>query len=331
MLAKLRRLVRSEPREDAAERRLTRQPELLLVAVLAMLATQDLIELLVLDPGPLGSSLVSLRVLMNLTQAVLCLFVGIVWLQVWQQQSDRLDRETRRAAQLETETAALSERVSDLARRLELLGAEHEEERRLLAYDIHDGLAQVIVSAKQHLDTFEDLWRSGGPDPGPELDKALDRLGRAIVETRLVLAALRPGSLGSPGLGAAVRSLVEDTAQGAGWRVTLDTDLGDAPLPGPVETTAYRIVQEALANALKHARARDVAVTVRREAATLLVEVRDSGAGFRLPAAPGALTGLGILGMQERARLVGGTCQVVSEPAEGTRVVARLPLPNGHA
>ncbi len=119
---------------------------------------------------------------------------------------------------------------------------------------------------------------------------------------------------------------MDETGREAGWEVRLTDDLGDVRLPPTVETAVYRIVQEALANAAKHAKASRVTVELCKETDQLALEVRDDGIGLRL-AAPGNLAvSLGLLSMKERARLLGGTCRIASQPDLGTSVLVRIPF-----
>jgi signal transduction histidine kinase len=106
--------------------------------------------------------------------------------------------------------------------------------------------------------------------------------------------------------------------------VTLDERLGSARLPPAVETAAFRIVQEALGNALRHAGAPAIDITLRREPALLAVAVHDRGTGFSPVARAGR--GLGLSSMDERARLVGGRLTIASAPGQGTSVEAWLPV-----
>ena len=212
-----------------------------------------------------------------------------------------------------------------MARLMEKVVVAQDEERRRVAYDLHDGVAQLIVSAKQHLDTCADLLPSASERAVQELGTGLERLDQAIVETRRVLLALRPALVEDLGLPAAARQSLAEIAEEAGWEAGFIENLGDGRLPETVETAAFRILQEALTNARKHAGARRVDVTLSREAGWLVLAVRDSGGG--LPARDGVEgRGLGLQSMGERARLLGGTCEVRREPDGGTLVRARLPL-----
>jgi signal transduction histidine kinase len=212
-----------------------------------------------------------------------------------------------------------------LARLVERVVFAQEEERRRIAYELHDGISPLIVSAKQHLDTCRDLWALDPRRAETQLGTALERLGGAIVETRQVLSALRPSALASTGLGPAARLSLEEAAGEAGWTTTFSENLGDQRLPPVVETAAFRILQEALANVRKHARTPRVDVELRRGDDWLDLAVRDYGVGITSGDAR-ERRGLGLVSMRERAQLVGGTCAIESAAEGGLRVHVRLPL-----
>ncbi|MGH7324995.1 MAG: sensor histidine kinase [Candidatus Rokuibacteriota bacterium] len=216
-------------------------------------------------------------------------------------------------------------REEQLARLVETVKVAQEEERRRIAYDVHDGIAQLIVSAKQHVDTCEDLWWNDRTRAVAELGKASDRLDHAIVETRRILSALRPSDVDARGLASAARRSVEETAQQAGWSTIFLDRMGDVRLPPAVEAAAFRILQEALANIWKHAHTAHVEVMLAHDADGLILEVQDRGVGFLPPPEGASGRGLGLSSMRERARLLGGACTIMSEPGEGTRVRVRLP------
>ncbi|MGE3179791.1 MAG: sensor histidine kinase, partial [Vicinamibacterales bacterium] len=137
---------------------------------------------------------------------------------------------------------------------------------------------------------------------------------------------LRPTALDDLGLRAALANYVKDWSARVGIPAEIhSTGLLDARLPSEVETTLYRIAQEALTNVAKHARATRVDVLLERRPDAVLLVVEDDGVGFAAgegaPAAPG---GFGLLGMQERASLVGAVLEVESTPGQGTTVLVRL-------
>lgn len=212
-----------------------------------------------------------------------------------------------------------------LARMVEKVMFAQEDERRRIAYELHDGISPLIISAKQHVDTCRDLWSVEPGRAESQLATGAERLGLAIVEVRRVLSALRPSIVASRGLRHAARQSVDEAAAETGWAVTFQEDLGDERLPAVVETAAFRILQEAIANIRKHAHAESVAIELRRDAEWLYLDVRDHGVG--LPADEGrGRNGLGLLSMQERAHLVGGTCVIERAGDRGTRVRVRIPL-----
>jgi signal transduction histidine kinase len=150
-----------------------------------------------------------------------------------------------------------------------------------------------------------------------------------VREARTVVGALRPTALDDLGLEEALRAEV-DELRTEGWRVKLEADLGPARLAPEVETTLFRVAQEALRNARKHARTGRAVVRLRRTRRVARVEVRDWGRGFDPAAAPeggGPGERVGLSGMRERVALLGGRCEVKSRPGAGTRVMAEVPLP----
>jgi signal transduction histidine kinase len=280
---------------------LERYHELLLAATVLVMVGYEAAEIWVLEDHQARPLLLALVI--HVLQVVAVLTATTLAVRAWR----------RRAAHEQA-----------LTRLVERVVVAQEDERRRIAYELHDSISPLVVSAKQHLDTSRDLLRR---DPGraeAQLTTGIERLGRAIVETRRVLAALRPAALASEGLDRAARRSIEETAGEAGWEVTFTAQLGEEPLPATVEAAAYRILQEALTNARKHAHTTRVDVALRCEDGWLQLDVRDHGVG--LAAEDGQGRGLGLTSMNERARLLGGTCAVEPAEQQGTRVRVRLPL-----
>ena len=146
------------------------------------------------------------------------------------------------------------------------------------------------------------------------------------METRRVLAALRPSAVDSLGLAGAIRRSLEEAALDSGWSTRFRDGLGDVRLPPAVETAVFRIVQETLANAARHARSATVEIELGLCEEWLRVQVRDDGVGLLAGDAPGASRGLGLAGMRERARLLGGSCSIASARGGGTCVTVELPV-----
>ena len=203
-----------------------------------------------------------------------------------------------------------------------------EEERRRIAYNLHDGLAQTAAAAHLHLRAFARRYQATLPAAHEDLERALELVQRTVREARGVVAELRPTALDDLGLEAALQAEVEEL-QKEGWQVELDADLGSERLPAPVETALFRVAQEALHNARKHAQTRRARVSLRRRGRRVRLLVQDWGQGFdpaALPGSAGPGERVGLSGMQERCALLGGRCEVRSRPGVGTRVVAEVPL-----
>jgi signal transduction histidine kinase len=164
----------------------------------------------------------------------------------------------------------------------------------------------------------------------PALRKLHDLAQQGLDELRKLVYELRPSILDDLGLGPAVRWYADTHVRAAGLRVDVHVgEIGNRLAP-EVETVAFRIVQEAVTNTLRHAQARHMEIRVDRRGDFLLVMVRDDGSGFEVTD-PGPRPTLGLAGMRERAQLVGGTLQVLSVPDVGTTVLARLPLHEAQA
>jgi PAS domain S-box-containing protein len=204
-----------------------------------------------------------------------------------------------------------------------------EEERRRLAYDLHDGLIQMLVAGDMHLEAFRSTVRAHNLEAGHELDRAAQRIKSAIREGRRVISELRPSTLDDFGLVEAVRRLLRDLAAQEGWEWDLDVDLGAWNAEPSMETSVFRIVQEALTNVRKHADTRKVAVRMAAQGGVLRVEVQDWGKGFNVATALAearAAHRLGLAGITDRARLLDGRSEVASAPGQGTCVKVEVPI-----
>src|SRR3989441_6962116 len=245
---------------------LGRYRELILAGTFAAMATWEVFEMALLEPAPQAS--ISLALVVHSLQVALILTATAIALRAWREKTAR-----------ERALAALVEQVV----------VAQEEERRRVAYDVHDGVAQLVVSAKQHVDTATDLWMTDPRRAAGATAIAAQRLAQAIAETRRILAALRPLAVDAGGLGEAVRRSLDHAARDAGWSVSFVENLGDVRLPGPVETAAFRILQEALSNARKHAGTARIEVVLTRETDRVHLDVRDHGVGLGDPAAGSGL------------------------------------------
>jgi PAS domain S-box-containing protein len=225
--------------------------------------------------------------------------------------------------------AELSERENQLRRLVGKLIRTQEEERRCVAYDVHDGLAQTAAAAHQHLQLFARHYPPSSASGQEELDEALELVREVVGEARQVIHDLRPTVLDDFGLAAAVRLQVQ-TLRSEGLEVSLKEALGDERLPPEVETTLFRVTQEALTNVRKHARASRVRVMLDHPGSAVRLQVTDDGRGFEpdeCTRSNGRGERVGLSGMRERLSLLGGRFEAQSEPGSGTMVTAEVELP----
>lgn len=207
------------------------------------------------------------------------------------------------------------------------LAAAREEEREILSYDLHDGLAQYVLAAQMHLDTFAALRADEAERAEGELDHARLRLRQAAREIHRTVSALSLRVPPEDGLGHAVREHMDQLRETHGWTGEVDDRLDRRPVPAAVAAMVLRIVQEALANAARHAEAQRVEVSLRFEGQCLVAVVRDWGIGFAPERAPRGRRHVGLRSMGSRAELLGGSCTVASAPGQGTTVTVRAPCP----
>lgn len=214
-----------------------------------------------------------------------------------------------------------------------------EQERRRLALELHDQSSQTLTALTLHAQALEDVLAAEAP-PAPALLRQqiaqVNRLaGRTLSELRHVAEQLRPVILDDVGLEAALRWLAEDVGQGTSLHVTVQVvpavEDAESPrrLPADVETALFRIAQEGLTNVARHAQASQVDVKLLRQPEQVTLSICDDGRGFTLPSASEAAAqhiGLGLTGMQERARLLGGKLEISSHPDQGTVIHASIPL-----
>jgi signal transduction histidine kinase len=225
---------------------------------------------------------------------------------------------------------ALAQRAALAIENAQLYAQAHAtaalEERQRLARELHDSVSQALYGIALGARTARTLLdRDPARMTGP-IEYVLNLAEAGLTEMRALIFELRPESLATEGLGAALSKMADAIRVRHHLGVDLDLcDELDAPLP--VKEALYRIAQEATNNAIKHARARRLALRLVDEAGACRLEVRDDGSGFD----PGGdFSGhFGLTSMVERAGRLGGTLTVESAPGRGTMVRVRLPLVRG--
>ena len=205
--------------------------------------------------------------------------------------------------------------------------AAREEERARLARELHDALGQMLTALKLDVGWIQRWLAAHQPEAEPLVSR-VGAMGTLVDEllaaTRLLTRQLRPAAVDDLGLQAAAEALIAEVAGRAGLATALRCDLDAMPRDHEREAVAYRILQEALTNVVRHAGARGVEVSLRHGHGQLELRVGDDGVGLS-PGNTLAGTPMGLTGMQERARALGGEVQWARRPAGGTTVTVRLP------
>ncbi len=230
--------------------------------------------------------------------------------EVLERERDRLEGLVR------DRTATLSE----LANHLQQV---REEERGHLARELHDELGALLTAAKLDVARLKSKIDATAPDVSERLKHLTETLNSGIALKRRIIEDLRPSSLSNLGLTAALEILTREYSERAG--IDVETSLEPVQLPDAAQLTVYRMVQEALTNIGKYAKASKVLVSVHGYPTHVAVQVRDDGVGFD----PGSVrpTSHGLAGMRHRVEAAGGRLTLTSRPGNGTLLSAVLPLP----
>jgi signal transduction histidine kinase len=221
--------------------------------------------------------------------------------------------------------------IIDLKEERNKLISKEEEVRHQLARDLHDGPAQALAAITMNIEFIKRLLERDPSRVVDELDKLSGLAKRTTYEVRTMLFELRPLVLETQGLRVTLEQYLERfKGNSAGTAIVLETaDAGDVQLETKTEGTLFNIIQEAVNNALKHARAQHIYVRLRREGRNLVTVVQDDGAGFDMQATLRSYErrgSFGLLNIDERARLVGGSAEIHSEPGQGTTVTIIVPI-----
>lgn len=258
-------------------------------------------------------------------------------LRVQMRERERIDEELQQLnqsleAQVAERTASLEAANTDLLdtkQRLQELSSRlisaQEQERRHIARELHDETGQALTAIRLHLADLED-----GAEPSAHVPECLRIVDRSIGQIRGMALNLRPTMLDDLGLVDALEWALDQQGGVAGWQVSFDADsLDDVTLSPDVQTACFRIAQEAMTNAARHARASHMHMAVRLRGGELRLQVSDDGTGFdaahyRTPEE--RRKHFGLVSMTERASLVGGRLELHTGPGQGTSVCAVFPL-----
>jgi signal transduction histidine kinase/DNA-binding NarL/FixJ family response regulator len=231
-----------------------------------------------------------------------------------------------------TERKRAEEALHQYAQRLRTLATQmaevEEAERKRLARELHDQVGQSLTALGINLNIVRTQMPKEATDVVlSRLDDSLALVEQTTERIRDVMADLRPPVLDDYGLVAALRWCGEQFASRTGIAISVHGEELDPRLPADVETVLFRIAQEALTNATKHAQATQVTMAVKVDDETVRLVVADDGVGFDLTrlSEPGERRGWGLLNMTERAEAAGGRCHIESRPAQGTKITVEVP------
>jgi signal transduction histidine kinase len=216
------------------------------------------------------------------------------------------------------------QRMQSLSR--QLLHAQ-ENERRLIARELHDQIGQAMTVARMNLQSIDAM--EVAPDARTLLNDTLGTIEQVVAQVRDLSLALRPSLLDDFGLPAALKWLVKQHTQRGGLKINLRLEQWETRPPPEIETVCFRVAQEALTNVVRHSQATQARVVLRRNKNVLYMAIRDNGIGFDLYEALKCASGgdsLGLLGMKERAVLAGGRVEIETAPGTGTTVRAYFPM-----
>lgn len=228
-----------------------------------------------------------------------------------------------------TLNALLDRLTEDRARERQLAAqviSAQDEERARVARELHDSTAQILTAVMLQLGAAARESTSSALDARIAILREL--AAEALEEVRSLSHTMHPRVLDDLGLVAALDWLARQTRTQSPLDVQVDATDFDPPIPAPLAAALYRVAQEALRNAARHADAKRVDLRLRRDGASAVLEIEDDGLGFDVALAEKRRPGMGLFSMRERIGLVGGRFSVHSTREQGTRVVATVPLAN---
>jgi PAS domain S-box-containing protein len=237
-----------------------------------------------------------------------------------------INRDITERKRAEEEVTQSRELLRALSARLQSI---REEERTMIAREIHDELGQALTGLKMDLSSLQKSLRKTGELDLSRLTEKTTTMGQLIDSTiqtvRKIATDLRPGILDDLGLVAAIEWQSQDFEKRTGIKCNFAPGMDDLDLNAERSTTLFRILQETLTNVARHSEATEVIVTLDRDENDLALEIRDNGKGISQTEISGRRS-LGLLGMRERVQRLGGDLTISGAPGEGTIVTARIPL-----
>jgi len=223
-----------------------------------------------------------------------------------------------------THMAAMEQHAAELRGLSQKLARAQEDERRSLSRELHDQVGQMLTALSMELGNLEDLGRASGQEFARHVAEAKKLNQETLRTVRSISTGLRPSVLDELGLAPALRWQAREFTRRSGVPVDLQLDGELENLSDEHRTCIYRVVQEALTNAARHAQARSIRISLHGGADLLSLAVEDDGSGFDVQQARGR--GLGLISIEERVRELNGTVQFLSDLSRGTLLRCEMPL-----
>lgn len=243
-----------------------------------------------------------------------------------QLQSRLEERVGERTAQFLEAQASLHESQTRLQELAGFLQTVREEERSRIARELHDELGQALTALRIDLGWLKDKCGQLAPPVVQRAEAAYGLVERTISALRRISEGLRPGMLDVLGLAAAIEHHVSQFHERTGIACRLTMNREEFEIDEPLATAIFRLVQESLTNVARHAAAQHIVIRIDDADSEIRVRVDDDGCGF---VTTNEKKTFGLLGMQERVKILGGRIEIVSQPGQGTRIDARLPKQRG--
>lgn len=248
------------------------------------------------------------------TTLLLGLIVSVVSIHRIHGLEKRTEREFRRAERAEQELRRLSQQLVET----------QEEERKSISRELHDEVGQMLTALRVELHNLQQATPSQREQFRQRLEEARQLAEDALRTVRDMAMGLRPSMLDDLGLGPAVEWQAREFSRRYGVPVSVELEGRLENLPERQRTCVYRVVQEALTNCARHARATQIRVVIHGRQDAIVLAIQDNGVGFDPEKTSGR--GLGLLGIQERVRELGGRVSIISQPGRGTLLSAEVPL-----
>ncbi|MGQ9561918.1 MAG: sensor histidine kinase [Thermogutta sp.] len=200
----------------------------------------------------------------------------------------------------------------------------YEHQSETIAYEVHDGCVQTVTAALMNLEAYRHQRQASPEVANQLLDRATQLLRDSIAEARRLIQGLRPAVLEEGGLIPALETLVRSWKERTDIQIHLENRTEFVRLAPPVELNLFRIIQEAVRNAVRHSQSREIAIQLVQEGSQLHVEIRDWGVGFD----PDRVSPerFGLISIRDRARMLGGWAEIDSQPGKGTCVRVVIPI-----